>query len=257
MSGHSKWSTIKHKKAAEDAKRGKIFTRLGREIAIAAREGGGGDPETNFRLRIAMDRAKEFNMPKDNIERAVLRGIGKSPDGGEIEEVLYEAYGPNGVAIMINTQTDNRNRTIADIKRVLNRNNGSMAEPGAVAWQFEQMGYIALNSADVDFDEVFMAAAEAGAEDVDDDGEVIEIFTPRELLFEVVGALEKGADVTKTEEARLEWVPQNKLDLEADQTRKVMNLIDQLDELDDTDRVFSNLNITDAVIAMYESEAAD
>jgi YebC/PmpR family DNA-binding regulatory protein len=257
MSGHSKWSTIKHKKAAEDAKRGKLFTRLGREIAVATREGGGGDPETNFRLRIAMDNAKEANMPKDNIERAILRGLGKSPDGGEIEEVLYEAYGPNGVAIMINTQTDNRNRTIADIKRVLNRNNGSMAEPGSVAWQFEQMGYIALNSADVDFDEVFMAAAEAGAEDVDDDGEVIEIFTPRELLFEVVGALEEDAGVTKTEEARLEWVPQNKLDLETEQTRKVMNLIDQLDELDDTDRVFSNLNITDEVIAMYESEAAD
>jgi len=164
MSGHSKWSTIKRKKGAEDAKRGKIFTRLARDITLAAREGGG-DESSNPKLKLAIGKAKEANMPKDNIERAIKKGTGELA-GGDMEEITYEAYGPEGVAFIIDTLTDNRNRTLADIKYVFNRGGGSLATSGAVAWQFEQKGYIALQGEDLDFEEVFMVAAEAGAEDV-------------------------------------------------------------------------------------------
>ncbi len=180
MSGHSKWSTIKRKKGAEDARRGKIFTRLARDIMIAAREGGG-DENANGKLKIAITKAKASNMPKDNIERAILRGTGGSGDGVILEEITYEGYGLEGVAFLIDVLTDNKNRTLADVKRVFNHAGGSMASAGSVAWQFEKKGRITLASESLDFDTVFMTAAEAGADDVVNEDGVIVIYTPREM----------------------------------------------------------------------------
>ncbi len=249
MSGHSKWSTIKRKKAANDAKRGKMFTRLSREITIAAREGG--DPEMNFSLRLAIDRAKEANMPKDNIERAVKRGTGELKDQEEFVEIIYEAYAPHGVALLVEVATDNRNRTLAALKHALTHVGGSMAEPGSVSWQFEQKGYITVPAGSHEYDDVFMVAAEAGAEDVVDDAELIEVFTPRDELHEVLDAL-KGAGI-KVGEARLDWVPKTSLDLPPDNAVKVMNLIEGIEDLDDTQTVYSNLNVTDELMASFEA----
>jgi YebC/PmpR family DNA-binding regulatory protein len=249
MSGHNKWSTIKRKKGANDAKRGKIFTRLGREITLAAREGGGS--MDNFRLRIAIDRAKAENMPKDNIDRAVKRGTGDLKDGAEIEEIMYEGYGPSGVAFMIHVVTDNRNRSLSEIKNVLNKSGGSMAEPGSVAWQFEQKGYISVAAAGRDFDEVFMTAAEAGADDVSNEGESFDIYTPRESLQAVQQAL--VASGIEVEEAKLEWVAKTPFDLDATSGAKVMNVIETLEDLDDTQTVYSNLNMTEELMAALEA----
>src|SRR6185295_2727040 len=165
MSGHSKWSTIKRKKGALDAKRGKIFTRLGREITVAAREGGG-NVDANNRLRLAIERAKASNMPKDNIERAIARGAGGGDDGIVMEEITYEGYGPHGLAILIDVLTDNKNRSLSNIRQAFNRANGNMAEAGAVAWNFDRKGYIEVQAEGVDPDELFMVAADAGADDV-------------------------------------------------------------------------------------------
>ncbi len=190
MSGHSKWSTIKRKKGAEDAKRGKIFTRLARDIAMAAKEGGG-DEEGNPKLKLAIANAKAENMPKDNIERAIQRGTGKG-EGIEMEEMTFEGYGLDGVAFIVDTLTDNKNRTLAEVKRVFNQGGGSMATAGSVAWQFEQKGYIELAGDDIDFDEVFLVAAEAGAEDVVDEDGTIVVYTPRDMFGAVEQAL-RGA----------------------------------------------------------------
>jgi YebC/PmpR family DNA-binding regulatory protein len=249
MSGHSKWSTIKRKKAANDAKRGKMFTRLAREITIAAREGG--DPETNFALRLAVDRARQANMPKDNIERAVKRGTGELKDDVTIEEILYEAYAPNGVALLLEVATDNRNRSLSEIKHALSKGGGNMAEPGAVSWQFEQKGYITIEAEGADYEEVFLVAADAGADDVIDGADLIEVFTPREGLQAVQEALkEAGVEV---EEARLEWVPKNDVGLASDDAMKVMGLIEQLEDLDDMQTVYSNLQVTDELMRAFEA----
>ncbi len=249
MSGHSKWSTIKRKKAANDAKRGKMFTRLAREITIAAREGG--DPETNFALRLAVDRARQANMPKDNIERAVKRGTGELKDDVTIEEILYEAYAPNGVALLLEVATDNRNRSLSEIKHALSRGGGNMAEPGAVSWQFEQKGYITIEAEGADYEEIFLVAADAGADDVIDGADLIEVFTPREGLQAVQETLkEAGVEV---EEARLEWVPKNDVDLASDDAMKVMGLIEQLEDLDDMQTVYSNLQVTDELMRAFDA----
>lgn len=176
MSGHSKWSTIKHKKAATDKKRGKIFTQLTKELTIAAREGGG-DPSFNTRLALAIDKAKASNMPKDNIERAVKRGTGEL-EGSELFELMYEAYAPNGIGLLVEVVTDNKNRAIADLRHALSKNGGNMAESGSVAWQFTRKGYIAVGGA-VDHDELFMVAADAGADDIQF-GEMAEVYTELE-----------------------------------------------------------------------------
>lgn len=250
MSGHSKWSTIKRKKAAEDAKRGKVFTRVTREIGIAAREGGP-DPETNVRLRLAIDKARAANMPKDNIERAIARGAGIGDEADAIEEVLYEGYGPYGIALLINVLTDNRNRSLSDIKRVLTRADGNMAEPNAVAWQFHQKGYITVPCDGCDFDEVFLIAADVGAEDVVQGEEFVEIYTPRDRLGTVRDALvEAGLEI---EDARLDWLPKMEIGLEPEKALKVMGMIERLEELDDVDQVYSNLTITDELMASYEA----
>ena len=220
MSGHSKWSTIKHKKAATDKKRGKIFTRIAKELTIAAREGGG-DPSFNGRLSLAIDKAKAENMPKDNIERAIKRGTGEL-EGGALEEIMYEAYGPHGIGILVETVTDNRNRSIADIRHIVNKNGGNMAEAGSVAWQFTRKGYIAITD-EVDEDDVFMVAAEAGAEDVQF-GEVTEIFSDLDAFQAVQKAL-KEAGYTLAE-ANLLYDPNNPMELDPEQTMQVMKFIE-------------------------------
>ncbi|MBN1680564.1 MAG: YebC/PmpR family DNA-binding transcriptional regulator [Anaerolineae bacterium] len=245
MSGHSKWSTIKRKKGAEDAKRGKIFTRVTREIMSAARQGGA-DPEMNAALRMAVDKAKTANMPKDNIERAINRGAGIGDDAVIMEEIIYECYGPHGVALVIDVVTDNRNRSLADIKYALNRNNGNMANSGAVTWQFDQKGYIAIKAKGADFEEAFMIAAEAGADDVQQEDDIFAVYTPREELANVSRALEKSGFTL--EERELIWMPQNEIELDTDQALQVMNLIEKIEELDDVQNVASNLSITDAVV---------
>ncbi|MCA9924889.1 MAG: YebC/PmpR family DNA-binding transcriptional regulator [Anaerolineales bacterium] len=246
MSGHSKWSTIKHKKAATDKKRGKIFTRIAKELTIAAREGGG-DPSFNGRLSLAIDKAKAENMPKDNIERAIKRGTGEL-EGGALEEIMYEAYGPHGIGILVETVTDNRNRSIADIRHIVNKNGGNMAEAGSVAWQFTRKGYIAITD-EVDEDDVFMVAAEAGAEDVQF-GEVTEIFSDLDAFQAVQKAL-KEAGYTLAE-ANLLYDPNNPMELDPEQTMQVMKFIEAVEDVDDAQNVYSTLDISDEAIAMME-----
>lgn len=253
MSGHSKWSTIKRKKGANDAARGKIFTKLAREIQVAAR--GGADPETNFALRLAVDKARSENMPKDNIERAIRRGAGLDKDGAnEIEEITYEGYGPHGIAILAQTLTDNRNRTISDVRRVFTRGNGSVGEPGSVAWQFTSMGYIVFNLVDddgvdlgIDSEELLMAALECGVEDVVASDDVAEIYTERTDLAQVAQAM-KDAGYTPSS-AELVMRPNTPMELAPADATSVMNLIDALEELDDVAQVYHNLELTDEVIA--------
>jgi YebC/PmpR family DNA-binding regulatory protein len=249
MSGHSKWSTIKRKKGAADAKRGAIFTRIAKEIAIAAREGGG-DPETNFSLRLAIEKAKSANMPKDNIERAIKRGTGESKDGGVLEEVMYEGYAPHGVALMIETVTDNRNRAVADIRHVLTRYGGSMGETGSVAWQFNRASYFAFSSEDLDEDDIFMYAVEGGADDVTFDEGTAEIIGPIEA-YKTVGDQLRLAGI-KIDEAGLRMIPNQELELDVEQTLKVMKVIEDLEELYDVQNVYSNLNISDEALLKLE-----
>lgn len=251
MSGHSKWSTIKHKKAAVDAKRGKVFTRLAREITIVAREGGG-DPDVNFNLRLVMDKAKSANMPKENIERAVKRGTGELK-GEDLSEVMYEGYAPNGVALLVHTLTDNKNRTVADVRRVLTRQGGALAEAGAVAWQFERKGYIAIAPDGADADTIFEVAVEAGADDVVFGEDLVEVYAELGHFQAVRQALQEAG--IEFETAELAMIPKATLQLEEKQTLQVMAVIDALEELDDTQQVYSNLAISDEVMAKYEAVA--
>ncbi|MFZ5916245.1 MAG: YebC/PmpR family DNA-binding transcriptional regulator [Chloroflexota bacterium] len=250
MSGHSKWSTIKRKKAATDAKRGKIFTKIGRELAIAAREGGA-DPEGNIRLRLIVEKARAANMPKDNIERAIRRGAGLEK-GDTLEEVTYEGYGPHGVAFLVQVLTDNRNRAVADVRRDFNRYGGSMGEAGCVAWQFETKGYISVDAEQVNPNAIFEIAVEAGAEDVVFGNETIEIYTDPSELHIVRDALAEHE--VAIESAELVQVPKTSMALDEKSTLANMHLIDALEELDDVQHVFSNLEISDEIMAIYEEE---
>jgi YebC/PmpR family DNA-binding regulatory protein len=241
MSGHSKWSTIKHKKAAEDAKRGKLFTRLARER--------GGDPEVNFNLRLAVDKAKSANMPKDNIERAIKRGTGELK-GQDLEEVVYEGYAPNGVALLVQVLTDNKNRTVADVRRVLTRQGGTMAEAGAVAWQFDRKGYIAIAPNGADQDALFEVAVEAGADDVVFSDDMIEIFAQLSDFQAVRQALEDAGIAVET--AEVSMIPKTPLQLNEKETFQVMGVIEDLEDLDDVQQVYSNLDISDEILTKYE-----
>ncbi len=251
MSGHSKWATIKRKKGATDAKRGQVFTRLTREIVLAAREGGG-DADSNFRLRLAVDRARAQNMPKENIERAVKRGTGADKEGSAFEEVTYEGYAPHGVALMIECVTENRNRTVAEIRHLLTRSGGNMGEAGSVGWQFSRQAYFALPAKDLDFDEIFMMAAEGGADDVTQDDETIEIVSAVES-FKTISDQLRAANL-HPEEAGLRMVANQEMELEMDQTMQVMRCIEAIEELDDVQNVYSNMRISDEVMAALESE---
>ncbi len=247
MSGHSKWSTIKHKKAAADAKRGKLFTRIAKEITIAARQGGG-DSETNNALRLIVSKAKAANMPKDNIEKAIKRGTGEL-EGGELTEILYEAYAPHGVGLLVETVTDNRNRAIAELRHTVSKNGGNMAEAGAVAWQFTRKGYIGITE-EVDEDELFLIAADAGAEDIQF-GEVTEIFVDIDNFQAVQLALEEEGIIM--DEANLIYDPNNPLELSENEALQVMNFIEKIEDLDDVQNVYSTLDVTDEAIAAMET----
>jgi YebC/PmpR family DNA-binding regulatory protein len=250
MSGHSKWSTIKRKKQAEDAKRGQVFTKLGRELMVAAREGGG-DPDVNFKLRLVIDKARAANMPKDNIERAIRRGAGL--DKGEtLEEITYEGYGPNGVALLVQVVTDNRNRAVADIRRQFNRHGGSLGESGCVAWLFEPRGYIVVAVDDRDPEELFDLAVEAGADDVEISDNLVEIYTAPDDFQWVREFLQRrnvGFDT-----AEIYMAPKNLTQLDEQKTMKAMSLIEALEELDDVQQVYSNLDISDEIMVSYEAK---
>lgn len=248
MSGHSKWSTIKRKKGAEDAKRGKIFTRIARDITVAARSGG--DPNANPTLRMAVDKARAANMPKDNIERAIKKGTGEL-EGGNEEEITYEAYAPHGIPVLIKCLTDNRNRTLADIRKIFNRHGGNMAEAGAVSWMFETKGYIAIERANHDPDDIFMIAVDAGADDVQIGDEWFEIYTPADELHAVAMTLtNNGLTIAESE---LSEVPKNEIELGPKDTVQVMGVIEALEELDDVQQVYSGLSISDEALAELET----
>lgn len=251
MSGHSKWSTIKRKKGAEDAKRSRVFTRLAREIITAVREGGGGDIDANPRLRLAVDKARSENMPKENIQRAIDKATGAGDDGVVMEEIVYEGYGPNGVAILVEVVTDNRNRTLAEVKHAFTRSGGSLGSAGSVQWQFAQKGFIQIPSEGVDFDNVFMIAADAGADDVAEEDGMINIYTSRENLFTVAHALMENK--FKIAESRLIWLPQNEMELPGSDAAQVLKLLEKLEELDDVDNVASNLNINEEALAAFSA----
>lgn len=251
MSGHSHWATNKRKKGASDAKRGQLFTRLAREISMAAREGGG-DPNTNFRLRIAFDKARAFNMPKESIERAIKRGTGEDKSGVVIEKITYEGYAPHGVALMIDCLTENRNRTISELRHTLSRSGGSVAEMGSVAWQFDRVAYFAIPAAGANFDKIFELAVEGGANDVKQDEEYIEIYAPVEAFKAISDSLEK--EKIEIEERDLRFIPKQEISLGLEETLKVMRVIEEVEDLEDVESVYSNLDITKEAMAAIETE---
>jgi YebC/PmpR family DNA-binding regulatory protein len=240
MSGHSKWSTIKHKKGAADAKRGKVFTRIIKEMTIAARLGGG-DPDANPRLRAAVAEAKANNMPKDNIERAIKRGTGEL-EGATYEEVTYEGYGPGGVAIIVEALTDNGNRTTPEIRHTFEKNGGNLGTPGSVKFQFERKGYFAVEKSAADEDKLMEIALEAGADDLQsDDPDAFEVYTSPESFEAVRQALENSK--IPTVEAKLGMIPANYVTLDENKSRQVMKLLEALDDHDDVQNVWSNFDI--------------
>lgn len=251
MSGHSHWATIKRKKGAGDAKRGQLFTRLAREIAMAARESGS-DPDSNFRLRIAVEKARSNNMPKDSIERAIKRGTGESKDGNVFEQIIYEGYAPKGVALMIDCVTENRNRTVAELRHILSRTGGNLGESGSVAWQFTRRAYFSFPAAGRDFDKIFEMAVESGADDVTSDGESIEIIAPVEAFKIISDELRKAKIVP--EEAELRMMPNQEMELSVEETLSVMRSIEQVEDIDDVQNVFHNLKLSEAALAAMENE---
>ena len=245
MSGHSKWSQIKRQKGANDAKRGAMFTKVGREIAVAARAGGA-DPDGNFRLRLAIEKARSVNMPADTIKRAIERASGGA-DGEQFEEISYEGYGPGGVAIFVEAATDNRNRTAAEIRSIFTKNGGQLAGSGSVAWQFEPRGLVTVNLNGQDADEVALTAIDAGADDVDTDVEPLEIFTEPGELERVRRSLE-GAGVS-IDSAETTVVPKTTVELDDSKARQALRLVEQLEDLEDVQRVTANFDIPEEVFA--------
>lgn len=248
MSGHSKWATIKHKKGAADAARGKLFAKLIRQVEVAAREGGG-DPDMNPTLRTMYQKARDASVPLDTIERAIKRGTGEL-EGVTYEQITYEGYAPGGVAVLIDVLTDNRNRTGAEVRSIFTKHGGSMAEPGAVAWQFERKGVV-LADRSAEEDDVMLAALDAGAEDIADDGEVWRITTGPTDVHAVRTALEEaGIGVSSSE---LTMVPTSTVGVDTEEAaRKVLRLVDALDDNDDVQDVFGNFDIPDAVLEAIE-----
>ena len=239
MSGPNKWSTIKHKKGAADAKRGQVFTKLIKEITVAARLGGG-DPEGNPRLRAAMDKAKAENMPKDNIERAIKKGTGEL-EGVTYEEINYEGYGPGGAAVLVEVMTDNRNRSVSDIRSIFTKCNGNMGETGCVSWMFDKKGLIVFPGS-VDFDKLFEAALEAGAEDVTDEGDQFEVITDPNNFLEVRESLVKAGFISDSAEVTM--IPQTMVKLEGKQAENMLKLMDRLEDNDDVQNVYANFDIS-------------
>jgi YebC/PmpR family DNA-binding regulatory protein len=241
MSGHSKWATIKHKKAATDAKRGQAFTRLIKEIQIAARSGG--DPDANSRLRTAITAAKAVSMPADNIKRAIMRGTGEI-DGGQIDEILFEGYGPGGAAILVSAATDNRNRTVSEIRHAFSKNGGNLGEVGSVAWMFERKSQIIIDGDNTTEDQLMDIALDAGADDIRDQGGAWEILSPPEAHEAVLQALEKAG--VATESAEIAMVPKNTVKLEGKNAQAMLKLYEVLEEHDDVQNVYSNYDVDES-----------
>jgi len=250
MSGHSKWATIKHKKAATDAKRGRIFTKLIREITIAARVGGG-DPDSNPRLRTAILAAKNENMPNDNIERALARGTG-TLEGEQYDEVNFEGYGPGGVGMIIEVVTTNRNRVVSEIRHMMSRHGGNLAENGAVGWMFSRKGQISVAKEQAGEDQLMAIVLDAGAEDLRDDGSAWEILTPPEAFEAVREALTK-AGITPAS-AEVAWVPQNYIKLTGSAAQQMVRLVELLEEHDDIQNVYANFDIDEKELALMDAE---
>jgi YebC/PmpR family DNA-binding regulatory protein len=243
MSGHSKWSSIKHKKAKTDAVRGKVFTKLIRELTVAAREGGG-DPEANPRLRLAIQTARDQNMPNDNIQRAIKKGTGEL-EGVRFEEFTYEGYGPAGVALLIDVLTDNKNRTTAEVRHALTKHGGNLGESGCVAWNFQTKGVVRVNRDQCDEETLLEVALEAGAEDVKEEDEFFEVYTEAGSLTTVSEAL-KASNVPY-ESAGVEKLPKTLVKVDGDEARKVLKLMEMIEDLDDVQRVSANFDIPDEV----------
>ncbi len=244
MSGHSKWSSIKHKKAAVDAKRGKMFTKLIKEITVAAREGGG-DPDTNPRLRTAIANAKAQNMPNETIERGILRGTGQLP-GTSYEEIIYEGYGPKGVAIIVEVVTDNRNRSTSDLRNILSKNGGNLGERGCVSWMFDKKGLIVIDKDKADEDELIMVTLDAGAEDIKSEDDSYEIITEPQHFESVRDAVQEAGIETTLEE--ISMIPQTTVKLDGKEALQLLKIIGSLEDHDDVQNVYSNFDIPDDLI---------
>lgn len=252
MSGHSKWSTIKHQKGAADAKRGVLFTKLSREIALAVREGGGVDPDMNFKLRLALDRAKSNNMPQDSINRAVKRGSGEGSDGESLEQVTYEGYGPGGGAILLQAVTTNRNRTAAEVRSAFNRGGGNLGESGCVAWNFELRGVVTVDIEDEErAEELGLLAIDAGAEDIQIDEGVLEIYSPIESLQDVQKSVETENVAVRS--AELSMVPKTTIELADKEAEQTLKLLDVLEELDDIQKAYTNADFSPEVLERYQT----
>ena len=251
MSGHSKWSSIKHQKGVADARRGKLFTKLTREIILAVRESGS-NPETNYHLRLAIQKAKDNNMPSENVERAIKRGEG-TMEGAILLELVLEGYGPGGAAILVEALTDNRNRTVQDVRRIFSRSGGSLGESGSVTWLFEPKGLIMVETNNMDADELALQAIDAGAEDVNPQSGYVEISTKPEELEAVRRALEQN-NVTICS-AELAKIPKTTLKLDEHAALQVLRLLEKLEELDDTQSVCSNVDFPDEVLEKYKAQA--
>ena len=251
MSGHSKWSTIKHKKGAADAKRGKLFSKLSRAIMVAAKEGGA-DPATNLALQNAVEKARSYSMPKDNIERAIAKGAGEGTDGASFETVVYEGYGPEGVAVIVEALTDNRNRTASEVRHMFSKHGGNLGATGAVAWQFERRGVVLVAADDVDEDELVLAAADAGAEDVERDGETFVVSSSPDELTAVRQALETAGYTL--ESVGLSMVPKTTVAIGDESTAKqVVRLVEGLEDNDDVQDVYANFDIPETVLEAVAS----
>ena len=247
MSGHSKWSTIKHKKGAADAKRGKLFTKLSRAIIVAAKEGGA-DPATNMALANAIEKARSYSMPKDNIDRAIAKGSGEGTDGAMFETVVYEGYGPEGVAVIVEALTDNRNRTAADVRHLFSKHGGNLGATGAVAWQFERRGIVLVPAEGVDEDELFLAVADAGADDVEQDGSVFQVSSAPEQLS-ARARRRSRPPASSIESAELSMVPKVTVEIGDEPTaKKVVRLVEGLEDNDDVQDVYANFDIPESVL---------
>ena len=246
MSGHSKWSSIKHKKGAADVKRGKLFSKLSRAIIVAAKEGGG-DPANNLALQNAIEKAKSYSMPRDNIDRAIAKGSGADADADSFETIVYEGYGPEGIAVIVEALTDNRNRTAADVRHLFAKHGGNLGGSGAVAWQFDRRGVVVVSAEGVDEDELFLAAVDGGADDIELDGTVFQITSAPEQLAAVRGAVEEAGFTVDS--AELQLVPKTTVAVDDEtKARQVMRLIDALEENDDVQDVYANFDIPEQVL---------
>jgi YebC/PmpR family DNA-binding regulatory protein len=250
MSGHSKWHSIKHQKGVADARRGQLFTKLTREIIVAAREGGS-SPEANFRLRLAIQKARDNNMPLENIERAIKKGSGEL-EGAGLAEVVLEGYGPSGTAILVNALTDNRNRTIQVVRSTFTRHGGSLGESGCVAWIFDSKGVLTVKADNLDADELALSAIDAGAEDVKVEGNYVEVYTKPEELEAVRAALEQQS--LPVDNSELSMVPKNLVQLDEKAAMQALRLLDRLEEIDEVQNVFSNADFPDTILESYQSQ---